>query len=154
MAVRKKVLAISSGGGHWIELLRLSPALANTEVSYATVEKSYLTMLDEIEYSAFYTFTDVTRWNKLKWMLTALQIVFLLGRVRPDFVISTGALPGYMALRLGKLFGARTIWVDSIANAHELSASGKHVGKFADLYLTQWEHLARDEGPFFKGAVL
>ena len=86
--------------------------------------------------------------------MTALQIFFLVLRVRPDIVISTGALPGYMAIRLGKLFGARTIWVDSIANAHELSASGKHVGKFADLYLTQWEHLARDKGPLFKGAVL
>ncbi len=154
MAAPKKILAISSGGGHWIELLRLSPAFAGSEVSYATVEESYLTMLDEIEYAAFYTFTDVTRWNKLKWILTALQIVLLLVRVRPDIVISTGALPGYMALRLGKLFGVRTIWVDSIANAHELSASGRHVGKFADLYLTQWEHLARDEGPFYKGAVL
>jgi len=154
LAISKKVLAISSGGGHWIELLRLSPAFVGTEVIYATVEKSYSNMLDDIEHSAFYTFADVTRWNKLKWIWTALQISLLLLRVRPDIVISTGALPGYMALRLGKLFGARTIWIDSIANAHELSASGRHIGKFADLYLTQWEHLAREDGPFYKGAVL
>jgi len=61
---------------------------------------------------------------------------------------------GYFALRFGKLFGARTIWIDSMANAEELSKSGKEVGRYADLWLTQWEHLASSEGPRFIGAVL
>ncbi len=148
------MLAISSGGGHWVELLRLSPAFENADISYATVDKIYLEFLKNHNYSAFYTFSDVTRWNKFKWALTALQILVVLLRARPDIVISTGALPGYMALRLSKLLGARTIWLDSIANANELSASGMHVSKYADLYLTQWEHLARDKGPIYRGAVL
>lgn len=152
--MNKKILAISSGGGHWIEMLRLSPAFEGAVVTYATVDKSYLDFLKGINYSAFYTFSDVTRWNKLKWILTALQIFILLLRIRPDIVISTGALPGYMALRLSKLLGSKTIWVDSIANAHELSASGKHSARYADLYLTQWEHLAKTDGPKYKGAVL
>jgi UDP-N-acetylglucosamine:LPS N-acetylglucosamine transferase len=154
MGVKKKVLAISSGGGHWVEMLRVSPALENAEVTYATVDKSYLEFLNETVFHAFYTFSDVTRWNRIKWLLTALQIFVILLRVRPDIVLSTGALPGYMALRLGKLLGSKTIWIDSIANAHELSASGKHVGRYADLYLTQWKHLARPEGPYYHGAVL
>jgi hypothetical protein len=69
-------------------------------------------------------------------------------------VISTGAAPGYFAVRIGKLFGARTIWVDSVANAEELSLSGKEAGRHVDLWLTQWPHLARPEGPHFKGNVL
>ena len=45
-------------------------------------------------------------------------------RLRPDVVITTGAAPGYFAVRIGKLLGARVVWVDSIANAEELSLSG------------------------------
>jgi UDP-N-acetylglucosamine:LPS N-acetylglucosamine transferase len=80
--------------------------------------------------------------------------VCILLRERPDVIISTGAAPGYFALRLGKWFGARTIWVDSIANVEKLSLSGQRVGKYADLWLTQWPHLARPEGPYFMGGVL
>jgi hypothetical protein len=74
--------------------------------------------------------------------------------VRPDVVISTGAAPGYFAILFGKKLGAKTIWLDSIANVDELSMSGRAVGKYADLWLTQWEHLATEGGPDFIGAVL
>jgi hypothetical protein len=33
----RRVLAISSGGGHWVELMRLRPAFQDAIVSYATV---------------------------------------------------------------------------------------------------------------------
>jgi hypothetical protein len=69
-------------------------------------------------------------------------------------VISTGAAPGYFALRFGKRLGARTIWLDSIANVDELSLSGQRAGKYAGLWLTQWQHLATPAGPHFAGAVL
>ena len=75
-------------------------------------------------------------------------------RHRPNVIITTGAAPGYFALRFGKLFGARTIWIDSMANAEKLSKSGAEVRKHADLWLTQWEHLAQPEGPHFIGRVL
>jgi len=35
-----------------------------------------------------------------------------------------------------------------------LSLSGRRVGPWADLWLTQWEHLARPEGPEYRGSVL
>jgi exopolysaccharide biosynthesis glucuronosyltransferase PssD len=73
---------------------------------------------------------------------------------RPDVVISTGAAPGYIAIRLGKLLGAKTVWLDSIANVEHLSMSGALVGRYADLWLTQWPHLEKEDGPRFKGAVL
>ena len=72
---------------------------------------------------------------------------------RPDVVVSTGAAPGYFGIRFGKLVGARTIWIDSIANAEELSLSGLKAGKHVDLWLTQWEHLAQQEGPHYHGNV-
>jgi UDP-N-acetylglucosamine:LPS N-acetylglucosamine transferase len=97
---------------------------------------------------------DATRSNKLSILLSALAILLLLVRVRPNLVISTGSLPGFLVVRLGHLFGVRTVWVDSIANVEVLSVSGQRIGPHADLWLTQWEHLARPGGPGFRGAVL
>jgi UDP-N-acetylglucosamine:LPS N-acetylglucosamine transferase len=148
---KKKILAVSSGGGHWVELIRLSPAFEGYVVVYATVDKAYRS---EAGSARFYTIRDVTRWNKLRWVQTFVKLAYILLREEPDVVISTGALPGYFSLRLAKLFGAKTIWVDSIANVDELSLSGQMIGKHADLWLTQWPQLAKPSGPLYRGAVL
>jgi len=102
----------------------------------------------------FRVITEGNRWHKGKLLRQLFQLLVLMLWLRPDAVISTGAAPGYFALRFGKLVGARTIWIDSIANADELSLSGRKVRPYADLWLTQWPHLARPEGPAFIGAVL
>jgi len=146
-----KVLAVSSGGGHWVQMLRLRPAFVGCEVTYATVRRGYES---DLEGAAFRVIADCNRSQKLRLCWSALTILILFLRVRPDVVISTGAAPGYFAIRLGRLLGARTIWVDSIANAEELSMSGQMVGKHAHLWLTQWPHLARPDGPQFRGSVL
>jgi UDP-N-acetylglucosamine:LPS N-acetylglucosamine transferase len=148
---QKKILAVSSGGGHWVELIRVAPVFKGHNVAFATVDSSYRS---EAGSARFYTFRDVTRWDKLRWAQTISKLIWILLRERPDVVISTGALPGYFALRLAKLFGARTIWLDSIANVEELSMSGQKIGKHADLWLTQWPHLAGSNGPLYKGTVL
>ncbi|MCA9302861.1 MAG: hypothetical protein KC996_01930 [Phycisphaerales bacterium] len=146
-----RVLAVSSGGGHWIELMRLVPAFEGCRVTYVTVEPSYRS---QVPGSRFRLVVDATRWNKFRLGVMLLQMIWVLVRERPQVVISTGAAPGYFALRLGKLLGARTIWVDSIANIDELSSSGQRIGKYADLWLTQWEHLAKPNGPVYRGGVL
>ncbi|MFQ5805354.1 MAG: hypothetical protein ACE5I3_02760 [Phycisphaerae bacterium] len=66
----------------------------------------------------------------------------------------TGAAPGYVGLRLGKLLGAQTIWIDSIANVERLSLSGERIARHADLWLTRWPHLARSDRPSYLGGVL
>jgi UDP-N-acetylglucosamine:LPS N-acetylglucosamine transferase len=147
----KKVLAVSSGGGHWVELLRIVPAFEGHDMVFVTVDDMYR---GEVGLSKFYAVQDVTRWNKWRWPQTLAKLTWILLRERPSVVVSTGALPGYFALRLAKLFGARTVWLDSIANAEELSLSGQKAGKYADLWLTQWPHLARSEGPYYQGTVL
>ena len=57
--------------------------------------------------------------------LAAFDAFALVRSVRPDVVISTGAAPGAFALFFGKLFGAKTIWIDGIASTSKLSMSGK-----------------------------
>jgi hypothetical protein len=146
-----KVLAISSGGGHWVQLLRLRPAFEGCNVIFATVRAGYRA---DVGGADFRLISDGNRWNKVALLKSALGILWLLMRERPDVVVSTGAAPGYFAVRFGKWLGARVIWVDSVANAEELSLSGQKAGRFADLWLTQWQHLSSADGPQWMGSVL
>lgn len=147
----KKVLAVASGGGHWIQLRRMAPAFADSDVVYVSTLPGYRNMLSN---ESFVKVRDANRWDKTGLLIQALQLLWLVLRTRPDVVVSTGAAPGYFAVRFGKWMGARTVWIDSIANVEELSLSGQRVRKYADLWLTQWPHLARTEGPFYVGAVM
>jgi hypothetical protein len=57
------------------------------------------------------------------------------------------------------MLGGRTIWIDSIANAGEMSLAGQKAGKTADLWLTQWDSvseatLIKGRRPEYWGAVL
>lgn len=146
-----KLLAISSGGGHWIQLLRLANAFQDCEVIFVTTHPSYR---PQVENNKFYVVADSNRSSKLALVRTTQQLARIIWTERPDIVISTGAAPGYIALRLARLIKARTVWLDSIANVDELSLSGLKIGPYADLWLTQWPHLARPEGPHYGGSVL
>ena len=148
---RSRILAVASGGGHWVQLLRLRPALAEHDVTYVSVDKRYRS---DISPAQFRVVNDATRQDWVALAFLACRLLWILARVRPDTIVTTGAAPGYLAVRLGKLLGMRTIWIDSIANVEQLSLSGRQVGPYADLWLTQWSHLAGVSGPNFAGAVL
>ncbi len=146
-----KVMAVASGGGHWVQLMRMRPAFEDCRVVYVTTEPGYA---DTVGPGRFYVVMNASRWNKLRLVGLLIQVAWLLVKERPDVVISTGAAPGYFALRLAKLVGARTVWVDSIANAEEMSLAGRKIMRHVDLCLTQWEHLAAEDGPRYAGAVV
>jgi UDP-N-acetylglucosamine:LPS N-acetylglucosamine transferase len=148
---RAKALAVASSGGHWTQLLRIMPALESCEVVFVTVLQSYRT---EVPRNRFYCVTDANRWNKLRLIMLAFQIARILVKERPDVIVSTGAAPGFFAVWFGRLFGAKTIWLDSVTNIERLSMSGTLAGLHADLWLTQWPHLAQPDGPHYAGAVL
>lgn len=147
-----KILAISSGGGHWVQLLRLRPAFEGCDVVFATDKDGY--HADLAPGSKFHLIPEANRWKKVGLVRALIAVFLLVWRERPDVVISTGAAQGYFAIRIGRLFGARTVWLDSIANGEELSLSGQKAGPYATLWLTQWAHLARPGGPSYRGSVL
>lgn len=148
----QRVMVIASGGGHWTQMLRLRPAFEGLDVFYVGVKPMYAA---DVAPAPFYAIQDVSRLYK-KWAIgrTVMQLLWILLRERPCAVLTTGSLPGLIALRLAKLLRARVMWIDSIANVEELSLSGRHAGKVADRWLTQWEHLSTDEGPRYEGSVL
>jgi UDP-N-acetylglucosamine:LPS N-acetylglucosamine transferase len=146
-----KILAVASGGGHWIELLRLRPSFRDHTVHYVTVQDKYRS---DVAGSPFHLVRDATRWQRFALLIQALQVCWIVAKVRPDIVISTGAAPGYFALRLGKMWGARTIWLDSLAHVEVISKAGAMSGPYADLWLTQWPELATEAGPDCAGKVI
>lgn len=149
--VQGRIVAVASGGGHWVELLRVTRGIPDADIAYVTVQRDYAV---DVAGSRFHVVNDATRWNKAALVIMALRLLLILLRERPAMLITTGAAPGYFALRFGKMLGAKTVWLDSIANAEELSMSGRMAGRFADLWLTQWSHLACEGGPEYAGAVM
>lgn len=148
----KKVLAVASGGGHWVQMRRLFGAFHECDMALVTVHADYVA--DAPPGARFYTIRDATRWDKFGIVVLAFQVLRIVLVERPRIVVSTGAAPGYLALRIGKLLGAKTVWVDSIANVEHMSLSGQRIKPYADIWLTQWEHLAQPDGPTFIGAVI
>lgn len=148
----RKLLAVSSGGGHWVELRRLLPAFEGLETVFVSTEADPGADLGPVRY---HRVTNVTRKNLLAFPRVVAEIARIVRSERPDVVLSTGAAPGLVALALAKiLVGSRTVWIDSIAAAETMSTSGRLVWPFADAWLTQWPHLARAGGPEHWGAVL
>lgn len=165
----KKVLAIASAGGHWVQLRRLRPAWDDCEVVYVATDEGYRAevMEDTVEGPteggtshprSFHAIPDANMRDKIALIRQFFSVLWLVLKTRPDVIVSTGASSGFFALLCGRLIGAKRIWVDSIANAGELSASGRMVGRHASLWLTQWAHLAENEekknGPRCEGSVI
>jgi hypothetical protein len=146
----RTVLAVASGGGHWVQLRRVIPALDGHRVVYVTIHPTYKT---DVPGAKVHIVNDATRWDRIGSLRMALRILWIVLRERPDVVLSTGAAPGFFAILFGRMFGARTIWLDSIANVEQVSMSGQMVRRHADLWLTQWPHLAGAAGPECAGRV-
>lgn len=147
----KKILAVASGGGHWIQLMRLRPAFEGCNVVYVSTHEGYQ---KQVKGSVFHSVTDANRWNKIRLVKMAFEVIRIVMKEKPDLVISTGAAPGLLAIVWGRLTGSKTIWLDSIANVERISMSGRLARPFASVHLTQWEELARGESTIYKGNVI
>ena len=144
--------AVASGGGHWVELMRLAEAFDGRDVAYVSVDPE---LAADVPGRTYHHVVDATRWEKLRLLRCAAKVLWIVLCERPRVVVSTGAAPGWFALLFGRhLFNARTVWVDSIANAERISMSGARAGAVADLWLTQWPEVAHEDGLEYVGNVL
>lgn len=149
---RKRVLLVASAGGHWVQLSRLSPAFDEFDTYYVTTMEGAAPPSGTRPVA---TVPDASRSSPLRFAGLLLQAAWLLLTFRPHVVITTGAAPGLVILQLSKLLRCRTIWIDSLANSEELSLSGRLAKRYADLWLTQWPHLAQSDAKLdYYGAVL
>ena len=148
---RPVLLAVSSGGGHWVQMQRLSTAFAGAEVHYATTDASAAAAVGG---ARVHLFPDANKDTPLRLVLCLVRLAWIVLRVRPDVVVSTGAAGGILAIRIARMLGARTMFIDSIANARELSISARLALGKADRVLSQWPRVAALTGAEYRGAVL
>lgn len=138
--MKKKVMAVASIGGHWIQLLRIArPMEEHYEMVYVSTHPKCATM---VEGQRFFQTVDFSRSDAWKLIPSFLKAIKTIRQEKPDAIITTGAAPGLVYLLVGKLLGRKTIWIDSIANAEQLSASGRMASKFVSRTYTQWKDLA------------
>jgi hypothetical protein len=133
---KTRVLAVASFGGHWVQLKRLKKAWDDCDVFYITTSSAV-----DSEGEIVYVVTDASRTSKFRLLLQLVQVWFYVVKVNPDVLVSTGASAGVFAMWIAKITGARTIWIDSIANTEQLSLSAQKAARSSDLLLTQWPHL-------------
>lgn len=150
MKKKRKIIAVSSIGGHWIQLLRIVKSLErDMSIVYISTNIGCKMM---VEGHTFYCIKDFSRWNAYLLFPAFITAIKLIVRESPDAVVSTGAAPGLIWLFAAKLCGKKTIWIDSVANIQKLSMSGYIASKFVSRTYTQWEHLA-DSHTLYVGNV-
>ncbi len=147
----RRILAIASAGGHWMQLMQLRPAFAHHAVTYLTTLPG---LAEQAGAAPSHVIPDCNRDTPLQVARCTVALAGHVLRLRPQVVISTGALPGVIAFALARMLGARTIWIDSIANAEEMSASGRLARRFATHRLSQWRAVAAAEGADYAGSIL
>ena len=140
----KKVIFVSSSGGHLTELLRLDKLFNNYEYLLVT-EKTKITEnlkekynVDFLKYGSrqyLFKYIFVFTYNVFK----CLKIVL---KFKPNTIVTTGAHTGGIMCFIAKKFGVKIIYVESLAKTKTLSVTGKNVYKFADKFYVQWESLA------------
>lgn len=146
-----KVLAIASAGGHWKQLMIIDRAFEECETIYAT------TVRDPVELKGSprcYVLPDANYDEKFRMLWLVWELFKLFLKERPDYVVTTGAAPGALAVLTGRLFGARTMFIDSIANAEKLSFAGRLASKASHITLVQWKELADERHTHYWGSVL
>lgn len=148
---KPRLLALASGGGHWIQLLRLRPAFDGFETSYVSMFESYAPM---VEGSRFYTVPDASRFDIKSFAPVFLKAAKIIAKERPKVIVTTGSAPMLSFILLGRLTGARTLWIDSIANSERMSSSGRLARKLAHKVISQWPDVGAKEGVESWGRVI
>lgn len=146
MEKKKKIFAVASIGGHWVQLLRIARLMEGQyEVVYLCTHPKCQTM---VEGRMFYLMEDYSRWDAWKMVPSFFSLLRIIWKEKPSAIMTTGAAPGLVCLLAGKMLGRKTIWIDSIANVKHLSASGRIASRFASKIYTQWQDLATTKVTF------
>jgi UDP-N-acetylglucosamine:LPS N-acetylglucosamine transferase len=143
MDKRKKlrICLAASAGGHTSQLLKLTSSWNGYETLYVTTTDVVRDKLKK--FGQVYVVGECNRQHPIDVVKVFFRCVRIIFKEKPDVVISTGAAAGCMLCFLGKMLGARVVWVDSITNVERISLSGRMVRSFADLFLVQWPELAQ-----------
>ena len=144
---KKKVLFISSTGGHFDELLQLKPLFKKYN-SYIITEKDKSNeSLKEIYGDKMYFLPYGTRAKLFtyifKYFYLCLRTVYLYFKIRPKVIITTGTHTAGPMCIIGKIFGSKIIYIETIANTNKKTATAKLIYQIADLFIVKWEEMLK-----------
>lgn len=144
---KKKVMFISSTGGHFVELMQLKPLFKKYDYHIVTEKTdNNIKLKDEygkkISYLIYGT-KDHRFVYPFKLLVNCFLCLFIYIKFRPKYIVSTGAhVAGPMCL-IGKIFGSKIIFIETFANMRTKTITGKLVYKFADLFIVQWKSMLK-----------
>ena len=143
----KKILYISSTGGHLNELLQLK-SLFNKYNYYIVTEKTKSSDFLQDEYKEKVSYLAYeTKKNPFKYFFVFLYniikslIIFL--KQKPDIIVTTGTHTAVPMCYIGKIFRKKIIFIETFANRNTKTVAGKLVYPIADVFVVQWEEMLK-----------
>lgn len=144
---------ICSAGGHFYELYCLRflwEKYDNFWVTFKRGDTQYL-----LEGKKVYWAYAPTNRHLINFGRNLILAAKILRRERPQVLISTGAGVGVPFLLMGRFFGLKTIFIESMARVNKLSLSGRLVYWVVNRFLVQWPELAQKHPrAIFRGQVI
>ena len=134
-----KVCLVGSSGGHLTHLYMLKPFWKEKNRFWVTFDKEDARSLLEGEkmYPCYYP-TNRNIKNLIKNTIVAWKV---LRKEKPDLIISCGAAVAVPFFYLGKLFGAKTIYIEVFDRIDASTVTGKLVYPIADKFIVEWEEM-------------
>ncbi|MCM3597514.1 polysaccharide biosynthesis protein [Metabacillus idriensis] len=138
-----KICFVSSTGGHYMQLKTLFSKFEDSEFCVVT-EKSIVTNRETNLKHNIYFLKQQERKN-LFFIFIFIYNIFIsfyyMIKIRPKFIISTGAGAVIPFCILGKMYGCRLIYIESFAKVNSPTLTGKILYRFSDKFYVQWEDL-------------
>lgn len=132
-----KVCLVGSSGGHMTHLYMLKSFWSNKERFWVTFDKEDARSLLQGE-KKYFCYFPTNRSLKALLINTKLAIK-VLKKEKPDLIISSGAAVAVPFFYFGKLFGAKTIYIEVFDRINKFTMTGKMVYPVADKFIVQWE---------------
>ncbi len=154
MAERRKpkVLLVCSPGGHLAQMLCLEEAWRNLDRAWVTLESLDSDHL--LEHERVVIASGPTN-RSVRALLANLRLAWqVVRRERPDAILSTGAALAVPFFLVGRLYGAKLVFVESLTRTKKLSLTGRLVYPLADVCFVQWPDAARRAKTRFAGNLL
>lgn len=145
--MKKKVLFISSTGGHFNELMQLKPMFEKYDYHIITEkDKTNKDLVQQYEKKIYFlpygTRSKIFSYI-IKYFYLCMKTVFLYLKLRPKYIVTTGTHTAGPMCYLGKLFGSKIIYIETFANNNTKTVTGRLIYPIADLFIVQWKEMLK-----------
>ena len=138
---KMKILVVGSSGGHLTHLYMLKPFWEKHERVWATFDKEDARSLLQGEkmYPVYYPSN-----RSLKALaINTHRATKILRKEKPDLIISSGAAPAIPFFWIGKLMGAKTVYIEVFDRIDASTIAGKACYPVADRFIVQWKEMKK-----------